>query len=142
MAITNNSTAEKRCPRCGTRRDPSWFSSDISRPDFLACWCKPCARSAWRQREWGITQEEFDRIIAAQGGGCGICGGNLLAEISSTVAFATIRVDRDAAGNVRGFLCPNCRTGLKGFDGNVDRLRSATEYVSQGGSVGRLILLR
>jgi hypothetical protein len=130
MTITNNSHPTKRCPRCRTHRDPSWFSADYARPDGRACWCKPCSRAAWRERTWGIGQEEFDRILEAQGGGCGICHVPLEVDGADTSRSANgLRVDRTEDGKVRGFLCGECRTGLRGFQGDVDRLREAAGYI-------------
>jgi Recombination endonuclease VII len=135
MTLTNNPTPTKRCPRCRTRRDPSWFSADYGRPDGLACWCKPCCRAAWRERHWGITPEELDRILSAQGGGCGICGAAL--EVDRPLhppeeALTRFCVDRAGDGRVRGFLCAGCHRGLRGFGRDVDRLLRAADYVSGG----------
>ena len=128
MTMTNNQSDLKHCPRCRTRRDPSWFSSDWRRPDGLSCWCKPCSRRAWRERAWGITEEEFNQILSRQGGGCGICGTPLQPGRPNT-APDSIRVDRTDDGRIRGFLCAECRTGLRGFRGDVGRLRRAVEYL-------------
>jgi len=132
MTLTNNPTPTKRCPRCGTHRDPSWFSGDFSRPDGLTCWCKACSRAAWRERAWGITQEQFDRIISAQGGGCGICRTPLDIDGHRAEALTRFCVDRAADGTVQGFLCTDCHRGLRGFGRDVDRLRRAMDYVSGG----------
>ena len=133
MTITNKSqlpTPTKHCPRCDTHRDPSWFSSDLNRPDSRACWCKPCSRAAWRERKWGITPEEVERILREQGGGCAICHIPLEVDAADTSRRSTgIRVDRNDAGKVRGFLCAGCRTGLRGFRGDVERLREAVGYI-------------
>lgn len=132
MTSTNQSHPTKCCPRCRTRRDPSWFSYDWRRPDGRSCWCKPCSRAAWRERSWGITAEEFDKIMLAQGRGCAICHVPLDADHAETSRSATgLRVDRAADGRVRGFLCGGCRTGLRGFQRDVERLRGAVGYVSR-----------
>ncbi len=129
MTITAQNTPTKRCPRCRTHRDPTWFSSDYNRPDGRACWCKPCSRAAWRERVWGIGQEEFERILSAQQGRCAICQVPL--DTGSHRSTHGIRVDRTPDGKVRGFLCTECRTGLRGFRGDVERLRRAVGYLSR-----------
>jgi hypothetical protein len=130
MTITKKTTPTKRCPRCRTHRDPSWFSADYIRPDGRACWCKPCSRAVWRERKWGIGPEEVERILQAQGGGCGICHVPLDVDGADVSRSSTgLRVDRTADGRVRGFLCGGCRTGLRGFGGGVERLREAVGYL-------------
>jgi hypothetical protein len=126
MTITN----PKHCPRCGKDRDRSWFSRDERRPDHLACWCKVCNRIAWRERAWGIPKEEFDKLIDAQGGGCAICRTSL--EAAGTYPWT--RMDRTEDGRIRGALCRECNSGLKGFRGDPDRLRAAVEYLIRQGS--------
>jgi hypothetical protein len=123
-------TETKRCPRCRERRDPSWFSEDRRRRDWKACWCKPCCRRAWREREWKIAEEEFERIIQAQGGGCPICRTKLEVDGPSGGTFSSARVDVMEDGKIRGFLCRECKAGLTGFRGDPDRLRAAVEYLS------------
>lgn len=135
MTITEAApqTPTKRCPRCRQRRDPSWFSRDWHRPDGRACWCKPCSRRAWRERAWGITEEEFGRIMQAQGGGCAICGVRLAAGDSGkgpSGTFPSIRIDRTSDGRIRGFLCEGCSAGLRDLDADVDRLRAAVAYLA------------
>jgi hypothetical protein len=134
MTITEKShptKPTKRCPRCRTHRDPSWFSADYNRPDGRACWCKPCSRAAWRERKWGIGEEEFRQILQRQDGRCGICGERLEVDhAGSHRTTAGIRVDLADDGKVRGFLCPGCRTGLRGFGGDVERLRRAVGYLA------------
>jgi hypothetical protein len=124
-------TPTKHCPRCRTHRETTWFSVDLRRPDGLCCWCKPCSRAAWRERKWGIDQDEVERILKAQGGRCAICPVILDVDGADTSRSATgIRIDRGEDGRVRGFLCGECRTGLRGFGGDVDRLRGAVGYLA------------
>lgn len=39
------------------------------------------------------------------------------------------RIDRSAGGAVRGLLCPRCKVGVATFRDDVERLRSALEYL-------------
>ena len=123
MTITAKSTPTKHCPRCRTHRDPTWFSADYRRPMDGPAGANPCSRAAWRERVWRIGQEEFERILQRQGGRCAICQVPL--DTGSHRSTHGIRVDRAPDGKVRGFVCAGCRTGLRGFRGDVGRLRRA-----------------
>ena len=114
----------KRCSKCGIDRDYSWFSRDWKRKDFRTPWCKPCLRAAARERRTGLTQEEFDRLMADQGGCCGICQAGF-------DEHHPARVDRAADGRVRGLLCARCKVGVSTFQDDADRLRSAVGYLQR-----------
>jgi hypothetical protein len=78
-------------------------------------------RKSHLKRKYGLTLEEFDEMLAAQGGGCAICG-NPEAD----------NVDHDhVTGRVRGILCWNCNVGVGQFEDDEDRLAAATAYVTQ-----------
>ena len=59
-------------------------------------------RKSHLKRTYGLTVEEYDAMLAAQGGGCAICGRPPRADIS-------LHVDHDHnTGAVRGILCFRC----------------------------------
>ncbi len=65
-------------------------------------------RKAALKHSFGITVEQFDDLLAAQGGRCAMCGSE-----TSTGRYKTLAVDHDhATGRVRGLLCFRCNTGL------------------------------
>ena len=52
-----------------------------------------------------LPDEEYERLLAAQGGGCAICG--------STPKTRRLHVDRDhKTGAVRGLLCFRCNRAI------------------------------
>jgi hypothetical protein len=62
-----------------------------------------------------VTQETYDRILAAQDGGCAICG--------ALPAVRDLAVDHDhKTGAVRGLLCMSCNTGLGHFHDDPELL--------------------
>lgn len=117
--------------------------------------CKDCENAAKRERyasnpesrramldgqrksKYGISREEFDDMLARQGGGCAICG------TTKPGGKGEWHVDHDhsccdippsgagkTCGNCnRGLLCTNCNVGLGSFKDDVDRLAAAIKYL-------------
>jgi len=82
-------------------------------------------REGHLRRTFGITQAEYDAMLATQGGGCAICG-DVPAEGKS------LHVDHDhETGRVRGLLCFKCNGGLGQFGDDVDKLNIAIQYVAR-----------
>lgn len=74
-------------------------------------------------RKYGLTSVEYDRMVAAQSGLCGICG---------VKPSTKLHIDHDhVTGLVRGLLCGGCNRML-GFAGdNPARLQSAILYLGE-----------
>jgi hypothetical protein len=88
-------------------------------------------RAAARERRTGISQAEFDRVMAEQGGRCGIC--RTVFETGPNPGPAAVkRIERTVDGRVRGLLCPRCKIGVSTFQDDLDRLRAAVVYVAGG----------
>lgn len=89
--------------------------------------CKACTSVASHSRRvqdnYGITAEEYDRILRRQGGRCAICGNK-----PRTIRFA---VDHDhKTGEVRGILCKRCNHDLLGGGhDSIDVLWRALVYL-------------
>jgi len=118
------------CTKCHQSHDPSWFSRDYRRrrKGYRTPWCKPCLRAAARERRTGLAQEEFERLLADQGGSCGICQ-TVFETGPNPDAGSVPRIDRTADGSVRGLLCPRCKVGVRTFQDDLDRLRAAVAYL-------------
>jgi hypothetical protein len=84
-------------------------------------------RDAHLRRTFGITLEDFEALLVAQGGGCAICG-------RAAPEGTSLHVDHDhETGVVRGLLCFTCNGALGMFTENEEYLARATDYVSSGG---------
>jgi hypothetical protein len=87
------------------------------------------------KKTYGITIDEYDAILASQGGGCAICKGG-----TSKRHFA---VDHNhKTGNVRGLLCARCNTALARFMDSRTNVGRAYNYLGRDGSQVREILGR
>ena len=88
-------------------------------------------------KKWyGVTLEDYDRIIDQQGRGCAICGNG------PSGKHKYLQFDHDHAccpttptcGKcVRGLLCSGCNTGLGLFNDDPARLLDAIQYLEEWG---------
>jgi RNA polymerase-binding transcription factor DksA len=82
-----------------------------------------------RQYLYGITSEEFDAMLASQGGGCAICG---TTDWLSRGKGPHTDHDPDRGPTaVRGILCGTCNNGLGNFGDDPARLRAAADYLER-----------
>jgi Recombination endonuclease VII len=124
----------KWCPDCGQVLPFSAYGLNAASKTGRATYCKPChnargklakelvggERTYHLRRRYGITAEDADAMLDAQGGLCAICK-----------AAPAVHVDHDhETGAVRALLCFNCNGGLGQFKDDPAVLRSAAEYVS------------
>lgn len=76
--------------------------------------------------KYGITLEDFNKMLLEQEGKCAIC--------SSPHAGrnGTFNVDHcHATGKVRALLCHDCNTALGKFKDNPDLMRKAADYIEK-----------
>jgi hypothetical protein len=86
---------------------------------------KRSLRSSHLKRKYGITVADYEAMLAAQGGGCAICG-------APEPAAQSLHVDHcHDTGAVRGLLCFRCNAGLGQFDHDRDRLARAASYLGE-----------
>lgn len=77
---------------------------------------------------YGITDEDYARMLAEQGGRCAICGG----EGTANSRIKRFHVDHDhKAGRVRGLLCQVHNQGLGYFQDDPALLRAAADYIER-----------
>ena len=76
----------------------------------------------WYKTKYGITIEEYKKMLKKQNGKCAICG-----EESKGGRLA---VDHNHSTNkVRSLLCYHCNWGIGHFKENLDLLEKAIEYL-------------
>lgn len=125
----------KFCPDCQTVKPLADYPRNRAGTTGFASYCKPChnprtrktkqrlyggSREYHLRRRYGIGQAEFGKLLAAQGGVCGICG-----------AQRPEHVDHDhVTGYVRGVFCFNCNGGLGHFRDDRGRLDKAIAYLT------------
>jgi hypothetical protein len=76
------------------------------------------------RNKFGLTPEEYNRILAAQGGVCAICE-------SPPTPGISLHVDHDhGTGEIRGLLCVRCNNAIGLMREAPDLLRHAAPYVT------------
>ena len=80
---------------------------------------------------YGITHDEYEKMLAAQNGVCAICQGE------ETKRWTHFSVDHNhETGEVRGLLCHTCNTGLGQFQDSPELLAEAANYLRLRGYFG------
>ena len=120
----------RRLPRCnGCRSAVSAAKYDAGkahqryiehREIFLAT-----ARKTRLSREYDITPEQYDAMLAAQGSHCAICPAT---EPGRRLSFFCVDHDH-VTGEVRGLLCHDCNLMLGNAKDSEERLGAAIRYL-------------
>lgn len=88
---------------------------------------EPARVSANRRRnlrKYGISEGEYRSLLAAQEGGCAICG--------ARPAGKRLHIDHcHTTGTVRGLLCSNCNLGIGNFRDSPGLLMAAIHYLAK-----------
>ena len=147
-AVADIHALGKTCPKCGEHKSAAEFAVNLRGPrkGLLVAYCKQCnlaqqakrrakdktiyervERNSKYKRQYGITVDDYNRMLTAQNDGCGICG--VKTPGNRTKHF---HVDHcHSTGKVRGLLCHKCNRALGLFDDNVDVLLQAAKYLSE-----------
>lgn len=85
--------------------------------------------------KYGLSLEEYDRMLQAQNNLCAICTSEETAKLGTTGGAASkLSVDHNhGTGAVRGLLCSRCNTGLGCFKDDILRLEAAVAYLRKHG---------
>ena len=129
-----------RRPLCPTHRRLRWQAvEDAPRCTALSCEKRAlradgyCETHYQRVAKYGVTPETFDRLLAAQGGGCAIC------EITEAESPHALVVDHDHAccpgkrscgACVRGILCRACNVGIGNLRDDAALVEAALTYLN------------
>lgn len=85
---------------------------------------------AWHNRyiakTYKVTKEQYDAMLAQQGGVCAICKG-----LPDRTFYCVDHCHK--TGKIRGLLCHKCNSGLGMFQENIDNIRSAVSYLEKNG---------
>lgn len=85
-----------------------------------------------RWLKYGLTLEQYDRMVIEQAGACAIC---------HLVPDEVLRVDHDhVTGIVRALLCRKCNTGIGFLGDDIQHVTNALAYLRLHDAKGRRAL--
>lgn len=114
----------KPCKQCGTVFEPK-------APSHMTC-SQECADrmvvSRYLLRNYGITLDDYERMLEEQQGKCRICLGEGF--VMASHHKMKLVVDHcHATGVVRGLLCHNCNRALGLLQDSTESLERALDYL-------------
>jgi hypothetical protein len=125
----------KQCATCDRWQPENEYYPNPKQRDNLSSYCRRCDREIRIKGRYGITQDEFEATLLAQGGGCAICG-------NPPKDGPSLHIDHDHAccpgkrtcGKcLRGLLCEDCNRALGMFADSPERFEAAARYLREGG---------
>ena len=136
----------EHCTRCDIElTDETYDMTAKKRKQYI---CKACVAQVVRNttnkenqrdydllRNYGITVNEYNRLLTAQNGVCWICGRppkKVSLSVDHEHAPGERRRDpRERRARVRGLLCWHCNNAIAKFDDSPAFLRRAADYLEQ-----------
>lgn len=123
---------QKRVWYAERMKDPEFRQKNRERAD---AWAKEnperhakLAREGRLRREYGISSDDYARLLQEQRRCCAICG----SDKSGRSGCVPLFVDHDhRTGKIRGLLCNDCNLGLSKFKEEPAFLRGAAAYLER-----------
>lgn len=121
------------CKTCSLDRNRENFRRNgrrktAERTQYEREWYREKGRHRFRERKYGLSAEDFERMLADQNGTCAICETPAPDEQGRS-----LHVDHDhATGAVRGLLCSPCNLGIGTFKDDPATLERAANYLRRG----------
>lgn len=136
----------KQCAKCRLWLPESGFAKSSGRGDGLQAVCRGCkaahyrvnadkVRDKMRESRFGITREQFDAMLNAQGNVCAICKsdkpGTNYWSVDHDHACCP-GSDKTCGKCIRGILCSHCNHGLGNVRDSIETLNSMIAYLQEG----------
>lgn len=87
-------------------------------------------RRYWLKQHYGITLEQYNDLLVAQGGVCAICKGSHKFVSRWGTKVRHLHIDHcHKTKKVRGLLCHHCNSAIGHFRDKVENLESAILYL-------------
>lgn len=130
-----NSDGHKQCSRCFAWKSEASYMVNPRIKGGLHSFCLHCLRDQHLRNAYGITIDDYEQMLASQGGGCAICQ-------RTNASGRNLYVDHDhgccpgtsSCGQcVRALLCDPCNRAIGLMGDMPDRMESAAAYLRRHG---------
>lgn len=134
----------KICSKCGTEKERTEYYPHSKTKDKLRADCKKCTykavrirveqnpekykppkRNSWLMRKYGLSNEDYEKMLYLHASSCGICGSK---DPKGKRKYFCIDHNHET-GKIRGLLCQHCNTALGCFQDKQDVLQKAINYL-------------
>lgn len=120
----------KTCSSCReTKPFKDFYFNKKYRTYFTKCkkciLAQPNYRDSWLRNRYGITEHEYNNLLATQDGVCAICKRE---EKDKRLKYLSV-AHCHKTGRVRGLLCNSCNVGLSRFEDNILYLKNAINFL-------------
>ena len=130
----------RSCSTCKVEKKYSKFHTDNAKRHGVGHVCKECEavykkkvydpakKRELNYRRFGITLDDYNRMLKSQNNRCAICNGTE----TGNRTHNNLSVDHcHATGKVRGLLCHDCNTGIGSMKDDVELLDKAIAYLGE-----------
>lgn len=108
------------------QQQKNWVAQNKDRQKSWPSKSKEYRRRKKLKERYGITIEQYDSMLAQQGGKCAICG------TDKTDGQGRFHIDHNhETGSVRSLLCLSCNAGLGHFSDSAALLKAAADYLER-----------
>jgi len=144
MRLPSGTVDQYCCNKCGQNKSAESFSRDRGCARGRRYTCKQCSNAKWRgkvdpgargrylKKKYGITLDDYQKLIFKQNGVCAICQepgeprkGGHRAKDCTPLYIDHSHVD----GSVRGLLCHKCNVAIGLLRDDPSRIDRASAYV-------------
>lgn len=124
-------TNKRKCSSCKNILPLSEFSKFYrSKSHSYYYNCKNCQSDRYLRYRYGISVNEYAKLIDRQGNKCAICSKDLNLKKNTAKRSLDVAVDHcHSSGKVRGLLCASCNQGLGLFKDSIATLENAINYL-------------
>ena len=116
--------AEKACTRCGITKSSEHFHKSLSDVSGLAGACKPCTAGAQRFLKYGLSPDDYGRMLKEQNHQCAICAVDF-----KDMAKGACVDHNHTTGKVRALLCHSCNASIGLLKEDVATVHAAAAYL-------------
>jgi hypothetical protein len=134
----------KVCSKCLIEKPLSEYHKRSNRPCGVRSQCKQCYKDYPKQfkrregysrqydlmKSYGITVDEYNKLLESQSGVCSICKTTKPSSDASRKKFFSVDHCHHT-GKIRGLLCDCCNRALGLFKDNAEVMKEAIKYLEK-----------